>query len=265
MYNSYGDFMEKLILIDGSNMLFRMCFGMPSILNKNKKEVKGVYGFVASILKLSKEFNANKFVVCFDTETSLSNNKELDTDYKSNRPDYSSLPENENPFIQLEYIQKALKELNIPTINCIDNEADDYLASIAYKYQNDYDIVIVSSDKDLLQIVNDSITIYNAQAKILYNKNKIQERFNVSVDQYLLYKALIGDTSDNIKGIKGVGPKTAIKLLNDFSNPVWVENSQLIEKNLKIMKLKTDINTSFIITPYTSFEKTWDIVNKVSL
>lgn len=246
-------------------MLFRMCFGMPSILNKSNKEVRGVYGFIASILKLSKEFNTDKFVVCFDTETSLCNNKEYDDNYKANRPDYSKLPENENPFIQLDYIQKALKSLNIPVINCTDNEADDYLASLAHKYQSDYEVIIISSDKDLLQIVSDTIKIYNAQAKILYDKNKIKEKFNVSVDQYLLYKALIGDTSDNIKGIKGVGPKTAIKLLNDFSSPVWLDNAELIEKNLKIMKLKTDLYTSIHITAYNKFEKTWDIVNLVSL
>jgi len=257
--------MERLILIDGSNMLFRMCFGMPSILNKNKKEVRGVYGFIASILKLSKAFNTDKFVVCFDTETSLSNNKELDNDYKSNRPDYSTLPENENPFVQLDYIQKALKELNIPTINCTDNEADDYLASIAKKYESSYNVVIISSDKDLLQIVSDNTNVYNAQAKILYTKEKIKEKFNVSVDQYLLYKALIGDNSDNIKGIKGVGPKTAVKLLNNFSSPIWNEHSQLIEKNLKIMKLNTDIYIDICIHPYKHFEKTWDIVNLVAL
>ena len=206
--------MERLILIDGSNMLFRMCFGMPSILNRSKKEVKGVYGFVASILKLSKEFSTDKFIVCFDTETSMNNNKELNEDYKSNRPDYSTLPENENPFIQLDYIIKALNKLDIPTLQCVDNEADDYLASIAKKYEDKYNVIIISSDKDLLQIVDDNIQVYNAQAKILYTKEKIKEKFNVDVEQYILYKALVGDNSDNVKGIKGVGPKTAVKLIN---------------------------------------------------
>jgi len=257
--------MERLILIDGSNMLFRMCFGMPSILNKNKKEVKGVYGFISSIMKLSKEFNTNKFIVCFDTETSLSKNKVLDENYKTNRPDYSKLPENENPFIQLNYIFNALNVLNIPYMQCYDYEADDYLASIAKKYENDYEVIIVSSDKDLLQIVNDNIFIYNAQAKILYNKEKIKEKFNVNVEQYLLYKALIGDPSDNIKGVKGVGPKTAVKLINDFTSPTWIDNKDLIEKNLKIMTLKDDIHTTIPIIPVSFYYKTWDILNLINL
>ena len=255
--------MEKLILIDGSNMLFRMCFGMPSILNSNKKEVRGVYGFIASIFKLSKEFSTDKFIVCFDTETSLSNNKDLDDNYKSNRPDYSLLPEEENPFIQLEYILKALDVLDIPTIQCIDNEADDYLASIAKKYESEYNVIIVSSDKDLLQIVSDNIHVYNAQSKTLYNKEKIKEKFNVNVEQYILYKALIGDNSDNIKGIKGVGPKTAVKLLNDFSSPIWEDNKELLEKNLKIMTLNSSINTNINIKSYKKYNRTWDVVNIV--
>jgi DNA polymerase-1 len=236
---------------------------MPSILNRSKKEVKGVYGFVASILKLSKEFSTDKFIVCFDTETSMNNNKELNSDYKSNRPDYSTLPENENPFIQLDYIIKALNQLNIPTIQCVDNEADDYLASIAKKYEDSYNVIIVSSDKDLLQIVSDNIQVYNAQAKILYTKEKIKEKFNVNVEDYILYKALVGDNSDNIKGIKGVGPKTAVKLINDRTSSVWSDYSSLIETNLKIMTLNCSLCTNINIHPYTKYYKTWDVLNLI--
>lgn len=244
-------------------MLFRMCFGMPSILNKSNKEVKGVYGFVASILKLSKEFSTDKFIVCFDTETSMNNNKELNEDYKSNRPDYSTLPENENPFIQLDYIIKALNKLDIPTLQCVDNEADDYLASIAKKYEDKYNVIIISSDKDLLQIVDDNIQVYNAQAKILYTKEKIKEKFNVDVEQYILYKALVGDNSDNVKGIKGVGPKTAVKLINDRNSSVWFEYKDLIERNIKIMSLNCSLCTSLNIHPFIKYNKTWDILNLV--
>lgn len=244
-------------------MLFRMCFGMPSILNRSKKEVKGVYGFVASILKLSKEFSTDKFIVCFDTETSMNNNKELNEDYKSNRPDYSTLPENENPFIQLDYIIKALNKLDIPTLQCVDNEADDYLASIAKKYEDKYNVIIISSDKDLLQIVDDTIQVYNAQAKILYTKEKIKEKFNVDVEQYILYKALVGDNSDNVKGIKGVGPKTAVKLINDRTSSVWFEYKDLIERNIKIMSLNCSLCTNLNIHPFIKYNKTWDVLNLI--
>lgn len=240
---------EKILIIDGHNLLFRMFYGIPSsIKNSEGKEIKGLVGFLGSIKKLIKEFNPYTIIVVFDSESSASSNKLLDSEYKSNRLDYSSVPEDKNPFSVLPAIKKALNYLEITNVEVKDNEADDYIASLTNNTL--YEYIIVSTDTDFIQLINDNTYLYIPRGKksILYNKDKVYEKYNIYPNQYVLYKSLIGDKSDNIKGIKGIGKITATKILKyqDIESYIKQNSSNKISKLLIENKAKLLINIKLI-------------------
>ncbi len=201
--------MKKLVLIDGHNLLFRMFYGIPaSIHNKKGIEIKGVIGFLGALKKIDNILKSTSMVVIFDSETSTSNNLSLLEDYKSNRPSFNDVPDDENPFIGLPIIKNALKFLDIPFYEVEDDEADDYIASIASQYQKEFDeVVIVSNDSDFYQLIDDNIFIYSARGKLskLYDEVAFLEKYFIKSNQYVEYKSLVGDNADNIKGVKGIG------------------------------------------------------------
>ncbi len=131
-------------------------------------------------------------------------------------------------------IKKALDYLEIPNIEVINNEADDYIASLT---NNDlYEYIIVSTDTDFIQLINNNISLYIPRGKksIILNKEKVYEKYNIYPNQYILYKSLIGDKSDNIKGIKGIGKITAINILKYKSINSFI-NSNKFNKFLKYL------------------------------
>ncbi len=258
---------EKIIIIDGHNLLFRMFYGIPSSIKNSKgKEIKGLVGFLGSIKKLIKEFNPYNIFVVFDSETSKSHNLKLDNEYKSNRINYNDVPENENPFSILPTIKKALVYLNITNIEVEKQEADDYIASLTNN--NLFEYIIVSTDTDFIQLVNDNIYLYIPRGKksILYDKDKVYEKYHIYPNQYIIYKSLIGDRTDNIKGIKGIGKVSAIKILeykniedyikdnnSNHISKLLIENKNKLILNIKLITLNKNLDTSNIkISVYNS-------------
>lgn len=240
---------EKILIIDGHNLLFKMFYGIPaSIKNSEGKEIKGLVGFLGSIKKFIKEFNPRTVIVVFDSESSASSNKLLDSEYKSNRLDYSNISEDENPFLILPAIKKALNYLEIPNIEVTNSEADDYIASLTNN--NLYEYIIVSTDTDFIQLINDNTYLYIPRGKksILYNKDKVYKKYNIYPNQYILYKSLIGDKSDNIKGIKGIGRVTAVKILKyqNIESYIKQNSSNKISKLLIVNKYRLLINIKLI-------------------
>jgi len=210
-----------------------MYYGIPSsIKNSQGKEIKGAIGFTGAIRKLNNQFNPNKMVVVFDSETSINSRLAEDSDYKQNRMDYSNLPEDENPFVQLQYIYQILAYLSIYFFEAKDYEADDFIASICEKYKKSNEIMIVSTDKDFLQLVEDHITLYNPSLDIYYTPKVVYEKFEVTPNQIIDYKSLIGDKSDNIKGIPMIGPKTAVKILKNGTLVEIYNKEKEIEEKL---------------------------------
>jgi DNA polymerase-1 len=251
--------MDKLLLFDGHNLLFRMFFGIPGTVKNSKGEdIKAVIGFISSVIKYISKFKPDRVCIVFDSETSIAD-KSLDySDYKSNRIDYTKVPDSENPFTQLPKILKILDFMGIPYMVVKDHEADDYIASICEKYRDLYEITIVSTDQDFFQLVRDNIVVFNPFGKegTLYNSEKIYEKLGVKPEQIIEYKALMGDKSDNINGIRGVGPKTAQKILSFGSiNSIIenklieeklynliIENKEIIDRNIKLITMKRDIS-----------------------
>lgn len=208
--------MDRLILVDGHNLLFRMFYGIPRpVYNEDGRDIKAVMGFVGGITKLITSLKADRIMVVFDSESSTADRVEDYEDYKKNRVDYSQVPDDENPFVQLPDIFKVLKHLNVSYQEVKDYEADDYIASIARQYSDQYEIVIVSTDSDFNQLVSKHITIFNPRGKdgTYYDEDKVYEKLGVYPNQIIDYKSLVGDSADNITGVKGIGPKRAVEIL----------------------------------------------------
>lgn len=269
--------MKRVLLIDGHNLLFRMFYGIPSsIKDDNGKEIKGVIGFIGSLKKFCGELNPYSIIVIFDSETSKTTNLNYDKNYKANRKNYSNIAENENPFSQLPYIKQALQYLEIPYFEVKNNEADDYIASIIKtKTKNDTEFIIISTDTDFFQLISTNTFLYIPKGKnsILYDTQAFIDKYNILPSDYILYKALIGDKTDNIEGIKGIGKVTATKIIYTLKNEKYLDvkikqtleiNKERITKNIRLITLNSHINIKNVIfsklNPKINNQKTYEII-----
>lgn len=225
--------MQKLLIVDGHNLLFQMFFGMPSrIINKNGKAIQGTMGFIGGLLKIIRMTVPTHIVAVFDGETGSDRN-EVNADYKGNRIDYTDVPENENPFFQLPDIYAALDGMGIKHFETEGVEADDVIAGYALKCNRDTEIVISSFDSDMFQLVGVNVLVlrYRGIKTIVYDAGKIEEKYGIKPCFFADYKSLVGDKSDNIRGAQNIGPKTAMNLINEFGSIFSIiENADRIEK-----------------------------------
>ncbi len=212
--------MDKFLIIDGSNLLFQMFFGMPArIVNSRGKAIQGTLGFVGALLKIIRMVGPTHIIIIFDGEHENARSK-IDADYKKNRADYSKVIEDENPYSQLSDIYKALDYLKINHIETTCCEADDMIASYALSFGEDANVVICSLDSDFFQLVSEHISVlrYRGKKTMICTPQYIIDRYNITPNQYVYFKSLVGDTSDNIKGVEKIGVKTAALLLNSFGS-----------------------------------------------
>ena len=208
----------KLLIVDGSNLLFQMFYGMPArITNSDGKSIQGTLGFVGALLKMIRAVQPTHVFVAFDGECENART-EIDGDYKANRPDYSDVPEEETPFSQLSDIFRALDYLGICYLETSTCEADDWIAGYARRYGGDGDVVIASQDSDFFQLITDRVHVlrYRGDHSTLCDPAYIRGKLGIDPCRYASYKSLTGDTADNIRGVEKVGPKTAAALMNQF-------------------------------------------------
>ena len=240
--------MKKLLLVDGHNLLFKMFFGMPfPFYNDNNVNITGTVGFVGTVVKMIKYLKVDECLVVFDGEGSR--NIRDDEDYKTNRQtDYGTLSDEENPFTQLKFIKAVLDYLNIKWIETEGIECDDYIAIISKKY--DGEVFISSTDTDFYQLVNDRVKIikFRGKNKVFVDEKFIYENYSIQPSDFALYKAIIGDSADNIKGICKVGPKTAVKVIdalkcNKFDKfyDIYTNNLEKIKYNLILIQLPNKV------------------------
>lgn len=221
-----------MLLVDGMNLHFQMFFGMPArILNSQGKAIQGVVGFVGAIRKIIEMTKPTHVLVVFDGEHH-NPRTDIDSEYKANRPDLSDVPDEENPFLQLPDVYAALDAIKIAHCETSVCEADDLIASYAKRFEGTSRITISSFDSDFFQLIgpNTSILRYRGERSIVCNQDYLREKFNIEGSQYVDFKSLTGDTADNIRGVDGVGPKTASKLISQFGDlNNLMENYQSIE------------------------------------
>lgn len=248
--------MDRLLLIDGHNLLFQMFYGMPArIIDREGQPVQGVVGFIGALNKIIKMIAPTHILVIFDGEHEnfrLSVNSE----YKRNRPDYSAVDDKENPFLQLKRIYRALDVMGIKYFEEDEFEADDIIATYAYRYGENIKIMISSFDSDYFQLITDNVSVlrYRGKNTIICDKYYIEEKFGIIPEFFADFKALKGDNADNIKGIEKIGKITASKLINRFGDIYKIiaeaykiesasirnsllGNEQRLRDNLKLIKL----------------------------
>ena len=225
--------MDKLLIIDGHNLLFQMFYGMPSrIINADGKAIQGTLGFVGAFIKIIKMTSPTHIVALFDGEHE-NDRAELLPEYKANRIDYSQVAEEDNPFSQLDDIYKALTFMGIKHAETQEFETDDVIARYACNLGDKIQIVISSFDSDFFQLINEKVKVlrYRGEKTVICDENYIHEKLGITPKQYADFKSLTGDNTDNIKGAEKVGLKTAAQLINQFNDLNGViENAEQITK-----------------------------------
>lgn len=225
--------MEHFLIVDGSNLLFQMFYGMPAKFpGKHGRPIQGTVGFLGALLKIIRWVSPTHVFVCFDGECE-NPRKELDGDYKANRPDFGDVPEDDLPFSQLPDIYAALDHLGICHRETQCCEADDWMASFAKTYGGQGRVTIVSQDSDLFQLITDRVSVlrYRGDRSVFCNPEYIRDKLGIEPSQYADFKSMTGDTADNIKGADKIGPKTAARLLQQFGTLEGIlENQSQIDK-----------------------------------
>jgi len=204
---------KKIALIDGYSFVFRAYYSLPPLTRPDGTPVGAVYGFTNMLIKLLAGLNVSHVAVVLDSGSKTFRN-EIYPEYKANRPE---CPEDLKP--QFPIIRESAESLNLPILEKNNYEADDIIATIAKKAANeDYEVVILSSDKDLMQLVNDKVFMYDSMKNKFIKEEQVLEKFSVKPEKVLDILSLMGDSSDNIPGVKGIGPKTAAELINEFGS-----------------------------------------------
>lgn len=204
---------QHLILIDGYGFLFRAYHAYPPLNRMDGVNVGGVFGFTSMLIKVILEFSCSHLAVVFDPG-GKNFRHEMYAEYKSHRP---PVPEDLIP--QFSLIREAVASLNIHILEKPGYEADDVIATMAKIASNEgLKVTIISSDKDLMQLIDDNISMYDPLKSKEIKEQQVIEKFGVRPDQVIDALALIGDTSDNVPGVTGIGPKGAADLIVQFND-----------------------------------------------
>ncbi len=204
---------EKFFLIDGNAYIHRAFHALPPLTNSSGRMVNAVYGFTRMLLKILRQEKPDYLAVCFDFPAPTFRHKEF-AEYKATRKE---TPDELKQQIPLAH--KIVKALNIPAFEKEGYEADDLISTLAGKAsKEDIETVIVTGDKDALQLVDASVNVLNEPKNTLYTEKMIKEKMGVSPSQIVDLMGLMGDASDNVPGVLGIGPKTGTELIQKFGS-----------------------------------------------
>ncbi len=278
---------DHFYLVDGSGYIFRAYYALPPLSRKSDGLPTGaVIGFCNMLFKLLEDSRSddskNKpthFAVIFDSARKNFRN-EIYKDYKANR---SEAPDDLAP--QFDYIRKAVKAFNLPSIEQINYEADDLLATYADQIiKLGAKVTIISSDKDLMQLVSKDVRLFDPMKNKVIGKTEVEEKFGVKPEQVIDVQSLAGDSSDNIPGVPGIGIKTAAELIKKYKNldnllnkadeipqkkrkETLIENKDSALLSRKLVTLKSDVpvkeNLENFIIKEIEKEKLYDFLREM--
>jgi len=204
---------KKIFLIDGSAFLYRAFHAIRSLSTSKGHPTNATFGFTRILLKLLKDNDPEYAVVLFDVKGPTFRHKRYDQ-YKANRP-----PMPEELAAQIPDIKRIIKALNIPIVEKLGFEADDLVGTYSKMAQaKGFNVVMVTGDKDFIQLVTENCILWDPMKDTLTDVDKIKTDMGIEPGQFIDVLGLAGDTSDNIPGVMGVGPKTAIKLISQFGS-----------------------------------------------
>jgi len=204
---------KKICLIDGSGYIFRAFYALPILTSPKGVPVNAVLGFINMFMRLRSKIACDYCLVLFDAKRENFRN-EIFADYKGTRKEtpIELIP-------QFSVIREAVDALNLHFLEMEGYEADDLIATYAKKaISKGYEVVVVSADKDLMQLIRDGVEYYDGMKDKFFTPSDVQEKFGVLPDKVVDVQALSGDSIDNVPGVPGIGPKTAAELVNTFGS-----------------------------------------------
>jgi len=205
--------LKHLYLVDGSGFIFRAFHGLPPMNRADGTPTNAVFGFCTMLMKLLDDTEADHIAVVFDTARKTFRN-DIYPEYKAHRP-----PPPEELIPQFSLVRDAVKAFNVASVELEGFEADDLIATYAREAaEQGAEVTIVSSDKDLMQLVNDRVTMFDAMKNKIIGAEQVVEKFGVGPEKVIEIQALAGDTSDNVPGVPGIGVKTAAQLLEEYGD-----------------------------------------------
>ncbi len=248
--------MRTLYIVDINSLMFRAYYGIKQELTApDGTPVRAVYGVIKMLASIIKSKSPTELVIAYDSQKKLIR-REYYSDYKSNR---SSAPDDLK--VQFPLLKTFVTKAGLESFEIDGYEADDVIATLVTKYKEEFDeTIIVTGDKDLMQLVDDSVFVYDGLKDIIYDADAVYEKFGVYPNQILDYLSIVGDASDFVPGIKGIGAKGAVELLKKFKTldniyknislvagkkkDYFIESEKNAYLSKKLISLKTDLPIS---------------------
>ena len=230
---------EKLAILDGNSLLYRAFFALPDMSTKEGLHTNAVYGFLTMLLKLREDINPDYIISAFDKSKKTFRHEQFE-DYKAGRK--KTPPE---LIMQFPVIREILSKMGIGVFEMEGYEADDLIGTFSTIAEKEgFEVFVVTGDKDALQLASDNINVVinkkGISEKEIYNKERFINDFGVTPTQFIDVKGLMGDKSDNIPGVPGIGEKTAFKLIKDYGS---IENLLTSIDSVSGKKLKENLIT----------------------
>ncbi|MFH1189012.1 MAG: 5'-3' exonuclease H3TH domain-containing protein [bacterium] len=261
--------MKRLIVIDGHNFLWR-AYSVPFKFYSQRKTPLHVVSTYLSLVRraltsLESSTQTDSVVIVFDTNTSNSN-KELSEDYKANRKRFAE--DEDSPYAHLSYVRTVLEDLSIGFLEIPNIEADDIIASVSKgfcKRDSTNKAFIVSTDSDFYQLLDGQIFIVKLKAcqdHEIVDHHYVKNKLGVSPDQYVEFKSLVGDTADNIKGVAGVGPVTARKIIHNTIEFDMKPHTETMTLNRKLITLDCGCKKQWRFKDFAYNDDVMNISNK---
>ena len=228
---------NRVLIVDGLNLYLR-AFAVNGALNDNGVPVGGLTGFLRSLAYAIREVNPTRVIVVYDGQGGSQRRRKIHPEYKANRKPgkritrwdafKNATEEKDAMKIQFSRLIEYLDFLPINVISIDKIEADDTIAYIAHTLL-DEDVTILSADQDFLQLVNERITVWSPTKKKFYTPRMVEADYGVPAHNFLMYKVLMGDKSDNIEGVKGLGPKKLPKIVPDLLTQTTLDLDFILE------------------------------------
>ncbi|MCY6354945.1 DNA polymerase I [Clostridium sp. ZS2-4] len=228
---------KRLLILDGHSLMYRAFFALPQFTNGEGIHTNAIYGFIKMLLKMKEEIQPDYVVTAFDKKAPTFRHKEYE-DYKAGREKMPSELREQFPIVK-----ELLEKLAINIFEIDGFEADDLIGTLSvFAEEKDIEVYVVTGDKDALQLTTDNVKVVinkkGMSEKEVYDKNRMIEEFGVTPKQFIDVKGLMGDKSDNIPGVPGIGSKTAYKLIKEYGS---VENVLQNIDNISGKKMKENL------------------------
>ncbi len=252
---------DTILLIDVSSLIYRAYYALPEMTTTSGQPTNAIYGFINMFWMVIRRITPAIVIACMDSKEKTIR-EDVFPEYKSQRV---SMPE--GFYSQIPWVERFLSCLGISVVKVPGYEADDLIASCIRKIDSEYVFYILTSDKDLAQLVKERVYLCNYLRGSItcWDREKVKEKFGVYPEQFVDYLALIGDVSDNIPGVPCIGPKTASRLLSEYDNlegiyehldrlasrvrKSLIENRHLVFRNRELIKVIDKVDVDITLSP----------------